>query len=468
MIQVASAIDNGERRIICPGGHGLGKSHMIAGLTCAFLHQWPNSRVRIIASEDQIDDVFSNIRFVVKNATHPLLPGLKPKAAEWDVSDNWDASGVATNSPSRIRGRHRADMLVFIDEAEGFPDWGYTEVDNWCIADHNIIVAMLNPIVLAGWSYRACTDSGDQKEKWRVITFSALNHPNVTMGRTVIPGAISRRTFEQEVKVHCLPIDDPADVLATDFEYPGQSGKWHRPDSYFQSRLLGLYPLEAEQNVFSYASISGALYNEIPIDETAPVDIGMDVAFQGGDYCVIWARRGPSVIKRRKWRGLNPDQALSELALTVTEYNNEGLRVGTIAIDAIGIGSGIAYGMMRMVQDGVLQADRVLAVQVSEHALDTKTYCNKRAEYIYGLARRFSEGGVDLTRVKKEAGDFESQALQIKRDFEKGSCRFKIPDKNQIRKETKVSPDDLDAMYLCFIDTADTFAEEYSSLVSFG
>lgn len=460
-IEIAQAVAS-HTRVAIKSGHSTGKTMGLAGIAIWFLHAYqPSIVVTTAPGEEQVkNEIWREIRNQIKEAKEPLLPGLLPKDPFWDINPNHYAQGLATNDPRRFRGKHGVNMLFILNEANGVPLWVWEEVENMCTAPNNRVVADGNPVERGG-PYYDCFKSGSG---WHRITLSCLNHPNVLQGRDIIPGAVSWSWADRRVKNLCVPID-AKDAQGNDFEWPRNSGKWWHPGPVFESRVLGEFPTDDPDTLITLADIIRARNNRIEIDETAPIDIGMDVAFKGGDHCCVWARRGPSIIMRRKWKGIDPEKAKRELGAIIRQFNFQNLRVGTVAIDAIGIGAGVAYGIKAAREEGDIKCDRVLAIQVSEKANDVDRYADKRSEIAFALAERFKQGMIDLSRVGDDANDFENQASQMKRDYD-SKFRYRLEKKDLIRDRIGVSPDDFDSMALAFIDTTDSFAENFADVMS--
>lgn len=402
-------------------------------------------------------EIWKEIRKQYQNAKEPLLPGLLPVRCQWRVSEDWYAIGYATDKGGRFRGKHGPNMLFIFDEATDIPSFVWEETDNMCTAPGNKIVAVGNPIKAAGPFY----DCFKSDSEWHTLKISCLDHPNVIYGEQIFPGAVSRQWVIRRIKKYCSEILAEDVDPAIDFEWPKGSGKWYKPSAPFQCRVMGEFPTEGPDILVSCTQV---IYSRtrppIEIDENSLVDIGLDVAYQGGDACVLMARRGPCVIARRKWYGRDPSQTIRHTLGFCKELNMQGLGIGSIAVDAIGIGSGVASGLREHREEGTLKCLRVLEVQVSERARLADKYSNQRAELAFALSERFRQGEIDLTRLGDAGDDFESQAPQIKWEYDtKG--RYKIEAKDKIRERTGISPDDFDAMMLCFIDTTDRFAEDY-------
>ncbi len=438
-----------------------------------FLHSYePAIVVTTAPSVRQVRRLWQRIRAIIRNSKVPLMTkGLRPVNCYWEIGEEWYAEGVATTDGEKFRGDHGPNMLFIFDEANGVPSFAYEEVVNMCTAPNNKIVLVGNPTNPVGEFFDAFNKP---RLGWKTMEICSMDHPNVTTGKQIFPGAVSRAWVNERVHKLCTPVDArDIDKKKNDFQWPKGSSNWYRPGPAFYSRVLGQFPTEGPDQLIPVGWLVNARNDKRPlyqIDETAPVDIGVDVAYSGGDYCVAYARRGPCVIDRIKWQGLDPEHAKGRVAEFIEEFaTNRKIPVGSVAVDAIGIGAGLAYGLMGMRDSGTIHCNQVLAVQVSERATkraDDAEYENKRAEIAFDLAERFRSGRVDLSRITDDAyDDLEAQCTQIERQRSPQSLRHKIESKDSIRKKTGISPDDFDALCLCFIDNADTFAEHFASLI---
>jgi len=465
--KILDAVARGHTRIVVKGANSTGKTQGVASLII-YYKVAPTSSIVITSapSEAQVKgQIWQEIRDQIKQANKRGagidVRGMKPSDPEWHLEALNYAKGIATNHRERFKGDHHKNFMGIGDEGPGLAAWVLDGFEQMASATGNIIILMGNPTNPSGPFFEAFgADS-----PWHKITLSALDHPNVLTGKDIIPGGVSREAVERDIQSHCQDLGPGDEREPQDFEYPRGSGEWHRPDNIFLCRRMGEFPREGEETLIPIYLMEVAKNNRQDIDTNIPVDIGMDVAGKGGDYTVCYARRGQSVLKRVRWKGYDPEDSSRKLALMINSYVAAAIPVGTVAIDAIGMGSGIAARLQHMRDEGDIHCDRVLAVQVSEKGLNRDTYSTQRAELAFGLAERFKSEQIDLTRLGAEVADFEVDvaAIEITPDS-RGKLNYS--EKEVIRKKIGRSPDDFDAMCLAFIDTVDTFASDYSHVMS--
>lgn len=460
-ISILTAVRD-HTKVSVKSGHSTGKTDVVGKILIPlFLHAHdPCVIVTTAPTRQQIrQETWRYLRQGVKRAKIPMLPGLKPVEPEWRVNEDRYAIGISTDSGVAFRGKHDPNMLVVIDEANGVPAWAWEEIENWCTAHNNRRLALANPIAPTGEFF----DTFNPKHGWYNITLSCLNHPNVLSRRPVFPGAVTWEWVDEQIRKHCQPVDR-RDKQAGDIEWPRGSGQFWRPNPRIQARVLGEFPDEGPDTLIPLSWIHSARNRTIDVEPTMPIDLGFDVAYSGGDHCVIFARKGPCVLKRRKWQGTDPDKAAFEIAGIVKDYNNRNERVGTIAVDGIGIGAGIAPALNRMKGEGKIKFDRAVSVIASERAFDAEQFANRRSEMMFGLAERFRTGQIDMSRLGSNADDFETQAPQIDKQRD-SRLKHLIESKDKIRDKLKESPDDVDALMLAFLETIDNFAANYAEVM---
>lgn len=465
-IQFARLVARSDR-VGIKAGHSVGKTHAIAGIVIWYLHAFEPAIIVTTApsSEQVISEIWQEIRRQAANAKEPLFKGLLPKNPYWQVSDGWYATGFSTDKGDRFRGKHGPNMLFVFDEATGVPEFVWEETLNMCTAPNNKIVAIGNPVNASGQFFEIFKPDS----MWDTMNISCLRHPNVVQGTQVFPGAVSRQWVTERINKLCIPVDTPDDAGEWGFQWPEGSERWWKPSNVFMSRVLGEFPIDDPDALISFTSIVAARTKspQIAIDELSVVDLGVDVAERGGDASVVFARRGPCAIKREKWYDRDTEYTARKVISIARAYRNDHIRVGTIAVDAIGIGSGVAARLQAAKEEGELICDRVIAVHVSEKAVSSDKYDSKRAELLFALKERFETGNIDLTRLGEDATDLELTAPQIKWDYDRLG-RYRVESKDTIRKRIRQSPDDLDALALAYIDSADTFAENFADVMDCG
>lgn len=149
----------------------------------------------------------------------------------------------------------------------------------------------------------------------------------------------------------------------------------HGIDSdYVKVRVRGMFPSMGDIQFIPTADVEEAQQRELPVDKTAPLVIGVDVARHGVNESVIYPRIGddarsfaPSPGKGR-YRGLDTVQLTGKIIEKIREFRSMGVEYGGVFIDGGGIGGGVI--------DQLRHAGykRIHEVKFGGAAQDSKTY----------------------------------------------------------------------------------------------
>jgi hypothetical protein len=165
-----------------------------------------------------------------------------------------------------------------------------------------------------------------------------------------------------------------------------------------------------------------------------PARMAVDVARFGADRTVIGVRRGARLTRMECVRGKDVMEVAGLAARVALEEGAE-----SIAVDAIGIGAGVAD---RLTELGLAGVD---AVNVSMPAHSTERYANRRAELYWELRERFRRGEISLP-----------EDAEVRRELT--ALRWGLTSRGQIRVESKdamrrrglPSPDAADMLALLY------------------
>jgi len=208
----------------------------------------------------------------------------------------------------------------------------------------------------------------ERDRRANVVQLSAFNHPNVRVGRDVIPGAVTRETTVRRINEWCRPLaeEEPKDgdcfelpsflvgAVArsqSGLEYPFLRAGWYKVmEPAFAYMVLGRYPSQGSTQLISKDWIARARsrwdayvsqHGEVPPIGVFPV-MGLDIAEFGSDANVAVFRYGGFVPKPTAWDGM-------DTVLTGEHAVNEhrARRALRSCVDATGVGAGVAPQMQR-------------------------------------------------------------------------------------------------------------------------
>jgi hypothetical protein len=209
----------------------------------------------------------------------------------------------------------------------------------------------------------------------------------------------------------------------------------------FRIRVLGEFPESDDNTVIPLHLVEGAMERDVPVDEDAPLIVGIDVARFGDNYSVMCKRRGRVVTGFRKWKGLDLMQLTGAI---MAEFEAAGGRdlPEEILVDSVGVGGGLVD---RLNELGL----PVRGVNSSEAPSMGATYLNLRAELWWKMKEWLESRETSLP----DEADLISELVAPRYEFT-STGRMKLEGKDQMRRRGLASPDMADALAMTFAHDA--------------
>lgn len=251
------------KRTAAPAGHSVGKTFAAASVALWFLYtRKPAWIVTTAPSWSQVEELlWREVRNLHGGSQFPL--GGDPLTTKLELGDDWIAVGRSTNDPNRFQGRHAENVLIIIDEATGVPSYIYETSESMAVSPADRILAIGNPTDPSSTFREKC-----QSDLWNVVEISCENHPNVTAGQSLIPGAVTREWISERLE-----------------DYGG------RDSILYRARVLGKWPAQGENTLISLLDLEkSALKWRVP--SGSPIATGTDVARFGTDLTVLFPLYG--------------------------------------------------------------------------------------------------------------------------------------------------------------------------------
>lgn len=436
-----------NKKTMVQAAHGVGKTHLVAGLvqwnydcfepsiTLTTAPNW-NSVVELLWAELSSQRRLSGMPMDDLCAFHGGI-GTSLRKSELHY-----AKGHNAKTGEGFQGRHDERLMIALDEGPGVPAHIWKPVDSMLQSEMCRLVVIGNPTVTSGPYFDARSDP-----TFNVIRMSALDHPNIAaelLGRPApLPKAVRLSWVQEMIYKHCVVISSPN---ADCFEFPPQSGIWYLPNDEFRSRVLGLFPKHASNAVWDETWIDSARERVLPIPETGLPEIGCDVARFGDDLTTIWTRFGPCVLSGERHSQRDTVQVAR---LCEDKAGELGRRFGVdrrkvrIKVDDSGVGGGVTDTLFH---DGFA----VCGVNSGERAEDEERYPNTRSELWFRTAERAHDMRLDLSRV--DIDSFKALKKELLQPTYKldGHSRRLVEPKEVTKKRLEHSPDDADGFNLAF------------------
>ena len=317
-----------RQRVAVKSGNGLGKDFTAAVAALWFVYAHNPAIVLSTAP------TFRQVRNVLWRQLHALHRRANPPLGgqlldtRWELAADRYALGFSATGADRFQGFHCPNLLVIVDEAEGVADDIYEGIEGVITSANARLMLIGNPMRPSGGFYHAFHR---ERALYETITISALESPNVLARRIVIPGMPTAEWVEE------------------------RRNSWGEGSAAFQSRILGEFPKQGDDNLIALDDIEEAQYapGELPPpgdrrsddiiallvpgwSEHTPVALGVDVARYGPDRSVALLRRG-YIVEDIKVFPKSDTMALTGAVIAMARER----RPDRVNVDEVGVGAGV-------------------------------------------------------------------------------------------------------------------------------
>lgn len=228
--------------------------------------------------------------------------------------------------------------------------------------------------------------------------------------------------------------DDPRRTTRVDIDHARQMIKTYgRDNPWVMATILGLFPPTGVNSLLSPDEVEAAMKRHLTEDKYtySQKRLGIDAARFGDDPWVIFPRQGLAAFRPVEMRAPRSQEVAARVAKAKKDWGSE--------IEAFDGTGGFASGAI----DAMLQAGHApMEINFSGKAIDPR-YFNKRSEMWFLMAEWVKRGGAlpphDV--LKKEL----TTPIYY---FQEG--KFRLEEKDQIKKRLKFSPNFADALSLTF------------------
>jgi hypothetical protein len=317
------------------------------------------------------------------------------------------------DDPEGFQGIHGAKVLVVIDEANGVSEALWEALRGAVVNADSRMLAIGNPLEPIGPFYNAC-----RSELWHVIPISVFDTPNFT-GEPVPAKAANELVGPLWLEEH---------------RALGLEGT-----PWWQAKVLGQFPDTASNAVIPLAWVEAARAR--PHVPDAREWAGLDVARFGTDDTVLVTGSGNGFEEIEVVHG----QGTMETAGMGLRYLTA--RRGSLAVDVIGVGSGVVDRIREQRPPGQL-----LAVNVGEKPdRDEELLQNLRAQVWWDMRRALdpaTDEGLSFARLPEHTYQRLRSELTAPTYKFTSSGKVQIESKEDLTKRGVSSPDVADAACL--------------------
>lgn len=438
--EIAEKLLQPPYRVLVKACHNVGKTFLGGSLVNWFFDSYqPSIALTTAPTARQVNDLlWKEVR--VQRRGRGGFAG--PKIPRLETAPNHFAHGFTAKDGESFQGHHAQHLFLLFDEAVGVEPVFWETAESMFAGEGHAWLAIFNPTDTSSQAYAEELSGG-----WHVISLNVLEHPNVAAELAGLPppypSAIRLARVDTLIRKWCRPLDGTT-PRATDIEWPPESGQWWRPGPIAEARLLGRWPSQATNNVWSDASFTAAETMILPEPQNLPVEIGCDVARFGDDFTEIHVRRGPVSLHHEAVNGWSTSETAGRLKQLANQWGQhcgtEGRQV-VVKVDDDGVGGGV-----------VDQADgyQFRGLSASSEAVDPEAYPNRRSELWFAVAERADDGRLSLVRLPAETRrELRRQAMAPTWRLDSDGRRVVEP-KDATKKRIKRSPDGMDALNLAY------------------
>lgn len=369
---------------IAQSSNGVGKTWLLAHLSIWRYLCFPDSQIILMAAPPEanlrekafsevLDIIYKNKKLFKEHVvtTLKVMPKMSLKSdndeegsnKHFIVGKSIPSAGTDDEKKAKVSGAHAPNMFVGVDEANGVPNAIFEALEGVLVSEDARLFCTLNPRAKIGSCWEM-TKNGTAN----VIILSSFNHPNVTTGTEVIPGAVSQNKVVERLNLWSKPLNPDEEADSNCFEVPewlvGQvsnsgSGKQFEPiepgwrritNPAFATVCLGTYPSSTENSLIDEKDIDAAvsrwkLYTaQYGKDATKGISclLAMDVADEGGDSNSVCLRYGNYIAGFRTWKGIDIDKSIDKVSQIYVDTDSSQINV-----EADGIGAAIPPKLSR-------------------------------------------------------------------------------------------------------------------------
>ncbi len=411
--------------------HGVGKTWVAAacGLWWVYCHA-PSALVSTAPTTRQVEKLlWGEINTLWKRArlpgTQKPLPG-RCLTMELQASLRQTGYGFSTDDPDYFAGWHAQHLLVIVEEAAGVPDSIFQVIQGTLTSAHCRLLLIANPTRTTGYFF-----ASHQSDQWSKLQVAAPDTPNFA-----------------------VPPGEPAPLpwLVTREWTDDRRREWGADSDAYRVRVLGQFPRAAGDTLIAWEWCEAAQLAEPQVTRSAAdVVMGVDVARYGDCESVAALRIGPALVALERWSGADLMQSCGKIVALIREYAPE-----RVTLDDIGVGGGVKDRLTELQEAGEagLADVEITGFPAGSPPLENDgLHLNRRAEGYGGLRDRLRDGALFLPA---DCDTLKSQLCSLKADYD-SQGRLKIESKEKLRRRGLPSPDQADAVMMCFAPHAPEF-----------
>lgn len=417
-------------KVLVRSANTQGKSY-IASIAALYTFCCYNPSITLITAPvyRQISDIiFKEIR-----SQGTLFQSLfLPKAPVLFDNPKHQIVGITASTATSFQGLHGTTISAIVDEAVGVEKEFIEALEPMVAGDGHYTLLLYNPTDSSAYPYQL-----ERYAKSHLVVLNALNHPNIEAELKgelpPFPNAIRLERLREMIDLWC---DETNDITPEAFTF---DGKLYQPSPVAQARLLGMWPSQASNAVWSHALFEKCINNVCPRE--GHIQIGHDSAAFGDDDSATAVRHGKHVIHMEHHNGWSPQQQVNRLKELSTQFRLNPPDKPPIVIDEGGVGMAVSqYG----------DDFNFLGINFSSSSRKPNEFANMRGELHFHLADEARKGNVSFNLLPKDQQELLRMELLAPTYSLDSQGRRIVEAKKDIKKRLGKSPDIAESVMLAF------------------
>lgn len=447
-----------SRRTAAKASHAVGKTFGAAIAACYWFDCFERHIVYVTAPtwSQALGLTFKQVRMLRRAARLPgeILDTGLVRDDDRLRRDSHFIKALNAESGEGFQGEHSAPVLVIIEEAVGVPRYIWDATEGLMTHPDCRVFAVANPTDDANPFGEAC-----DSPLYEVHTVRALDHPNVAAELKCQPPPYPEAVrllwlyemLTKEAEVVQEPSGDAFRFYAPEVIKSALDGRpvtrrsrevWYLPTPYFQGRVLGEFPTQAESQVVPRAWLS----DQPALQPAGECEIGCDTAHMGDDRSTVFLRRGACVLhgrEQRRFDSLALVSLIKEVARLGADIASTHPKRVLVKLDITGgYGTG-PYDTLKA------EGYRVVGVNSSSRASNPELYRNRRSELWFDTRERARERRLDLSRLPADLRRRLVKELSAPKYRIEAGKKI-VEEKAKMKERLGYSPDLADGVNLAF------------------
>ena len=293
-------------------GHSLSKTFSAADALLWWLAKYRNGVVLTTSPTGrQVEALlWGEVRKVLSQETRIGIDYPQPNLAKLEFSASNYAMGFSTSAEGagvNMAGFKGADLLFIVDEAIGVEGPIWDAIEGARSSGNVHVLVLFNPLTASGKVYEFFTTD---RARWKLYTFNCLRSPNLAGDEATESEiekildqlrALPKGLLETE---HEFFKYKPWSMLASRFWVYEQLKRYGEQSPFWQSRVRGEFPEQAEDSLYPLAWLERARESsEDVISRQGVCEAGIDVAGPGRDKTAVCVRVGRRIVARHSYSG---------------------------------------------------------------------------------------------------------------------------------------------------------------------